>query len=123
VIEVVRRYEQESGHGAHPIGVSMQYPVPDESMVNEVLFDSPADWISPGFDEPVATEEFADTAASGRWLIDPPANDGRKAILSDTDHYSPMQSDALWAWRSFLRGHNPVLYDLGIFAGPRRGRS
>ena len=40
-------------------------------------------------------------------------------ILSDTDHYSPMQSDALWAWRSFLRGHNPVLYDLGIFAGPR----
>ena len=119
VIEVVRRYEQESGHGAHPIGMSMQYPVPDESMVNEVLFDSPADWISPGFDEPVATEEFADTAASGRWLIDPPANDGRKVILSDTDHYSPMQSDALWAWRSFLRGHNPVLYDLGIFAGPR----
>jgi hypothetical protein len=119
VIGVVRRYEQESGHGAHPIGMTMQYPVPDERKVNEVLFDSPADWISPGFDEPTAPGEFPGAAASGRWLTDPPANDGRKVILSDTDHYSPMGSDALWAWRSFLRGHNPLLYDLGIFGGPR----
>ena len=119
VIGVVRRYEQESGHGAHPIGMTMQYPVPDERKVNEVLFDSPADWISPGFDEPTAPGELPGAAASGRWLTDPPANDGRKVILSDTDHYSPMGSDALWAWRSFLRGHNPLLYDLGIFGGPR----
>jgi hypothetical protein len=28
-----------------------------------------------------------------------------------------MKSDALWAWKSFLRGHNPILYDLGIVAG------
>ena len=26
-------------------------------------------------------------------------------------------ADAAWAWKSFLRGHNPILYDLGIFAG------
>jgi hypothetical protein len=28
-----------------------------------------------------------------------------------------MKSDALWAWKSFLRGHNPILYDLEIVAG------
>jgi hypothetical protein len=28
-----------------------------------------------------------------------------------------MKSDALWAWKSFLRGHNPILYDLGIVTG------
>jgi hypothetical protein len=50
-------------------------------------------------------------------LTDPPANDGAKVIISDTDHYSPMKSDALWAWKSFLRGHNPILYDLGILSG------
>ena len=48
---------------------------------------------------------------------DPPANDGAKVIISDTDHYSPMKGEALWAWKSFLRGHNPILYDLGIISG------
>ena len=38
-------------------------------------------------------------------------------MLSDTDHYSPFESTALWAWKSFLRGHNPILYDLGIIGG------
>jgi hypothetical protein len=52
-----------------------------------------------------------------RWSTNPPANNGAKVIISDTDHYSPMKSDALWAWKSFLRGHNPILYDLGIVTG------
>ena len=56
-----------------------------------------------------------------RWLLDPPANDGRKVVLSDTDHYSPFESTALWAWKSFLRGHNPILYDLGIIGGAACG--
>ena len=38
-------------------------------------------------------------------------------MISDTDHYSPMKADPLWAWKSFLRGHNPILYDLGLFGG------
>jgi hypothetical protein len=28
-----------------------------------------------------------------------------------------MKSDTLWAWKSFVRGHNPILYDLGIVTG------
>ena len=50
-------------------------------------------------------------------LIDPPANDGSKVVLLDTDHFSPFSSTAVWVWKSFLRGHNPILYDLGILGG------
>ena len=111
VINFVKRYEEEMGYARHPVGTTMQYPVPDQSKVNDVLFDSAADWISPGFDDVQSPMQ------ESRWLTDPPANDGAKVIISDTDHYSPMRSDALWAWKSFLRGHNPILYDLGIVTG------
>ncbi len=111
VIEYVKRYEVEMRYAKHPVGMTMQYPVPDQSKVNDVLFDSPADWISPGFDDVESPMQ------TSRWLADPPANDGTKVIISDTDHYSPMKSDALWAWKTFLRGHNPILYDLGIVTG------
>ena len=35
-------------------------------------------------------------------------------MITDTDHYAPGMGDALWAWKSFLRGHNPILMDFGI---------
>ena len=38
-------------------------------------------------------------------------------IITDTDHYSPGKGDALWAWKSFLRGHHPILMDFGIIDG------
>jgi hypothetical protein len=118
VIEFVKRYEQEVGHEPHPVGMTMQYPVSDQRKVNAPLFSSQADWISPGFDEAVAaTTQHDGGPPPGRWLTDPPANDGTKVILTDTDHYSPFKSDALWAWKSFLRGHNPILYDFGIING------
>jgi hypothetical protein len=37
VIAFVKRYEQQMGHDQHPIGMTMQFPVPDQSRVNEVL--------------------------------------------------------------------------------------
>ena len=111
VIDLVKSYEAQMGYARHPVGMTMQYPVPDQGKVNDVLFESPADWISPGFDDVQSPME------GSRWLTDPPASGGAKVIISDTDHYSPMSSDALWAWKSFLRGHNPILYDLGIVTG------
>ncbi len=104
VIELVRRYALQMGYDTHPVGMTMQYPVPDQSRVNDPLFEGPADWISPGFDD-----QFP-----GRWYTNPPANDGRKVVITDTDHYAPGMGDALWAWKSFLRGHNPILMDFGI---------
>ena len=92
--------------------MTFQYPVEDQRQANDPLWNSPADWISPGFDE-------GTIPANSRWRLDPPVNEGKKVIISDTDHYSPMDCDALWAWRSFLRGHNPILYDLGIIMGAK----
>jgi hypothetical protein len=110
VIELVKEYEREAGRTPHPIGMTFQYPVADQGAANDPLWASPADWISPGFDD-------GPFPSDSRWRHDPPPADGRKVVISDTDHYSPMDADAVWAWKAFLRGHNPILYDLGIVGG------
>jgi hypothetical protein len=118
VIDALKRYEEERGYAPHPVGMSMQFPVPDQTKVNDPLFASPADWISPGFDDPPdPNADFSGGPPPGRWVLDPPPADGRKVIISDTDHYSPMKAEPVWAWKSFVRGHNPILYDLGIIFG------
>jgi len=126
VIDRVKRYEQERGYNQHPIGMTMQFPVADQTKVNAPLFQSKADWISPGYDDAIFKDgppPMAPGSRPSQWFDNPPANDGAKVVLSDTDHYSPMQSDALWAWKSFMRGHNPLLYDLGIIKGVKPSSS
>ena len=113
VIDFVKTYEEQKGYQTHPVGMTMQYPVPDQGKVNEPLFNGPADWVSPGG----GASPTEDQTPALDWLETPPANDGRKVVLTDTDHYAPGKGDALWAWKSFLRGHNPILYDLGIVGG------
>ena len=58
------------------------------------LLNSHADWISPG-------------GAAFQW--EPQANDGKKVIISDTDHLWGEGGDRAWVWKSFTRGLN-VLY-------------
>jgi hypothetical protein len=106
VMDVVRQYEQQRGYDTHPIGMTMQFPVPDQRKVNDPLLRGPADWISPGFDDELFT--------GSRWYVDPPASDGTKVVITDTDHYAPGAGDALWAWKCFLRGQHPILMDFGI---------
>jgi hypothetical protein len=107
VIDTVRRYERRNGYDSHPIGMTMQYPVADQRRINDPLFHGPADWISPGPDD----QQFN---GRGRWYTHPPANDGTKVVLSDTDHYAAGHGEPLWAWKTFLRGHQPILMDYGI---------
>src|SRR5215216_211738 len=115
VIDFVKRCERERGYDAHPIGMTMQFPVPDQTKANDPLFNSAADWISPGFDEPI--EITPQGPAPGRWYTNPPANDGAKVVIADTDHFAPGGGDALWAWKSFLRGQHPILMDFGLIGG------
>jgi hypothetical protein len=120
VIDVVKQYETDRGYDPHPIGMTMQFPVRDQTRVNEPLHQSRADWISPGFDDERYANgghPMAPGAEPSRWYVDPPAADGRKVVISDTDHYAPGQGNALWAWKSFLRGHHPILMDFGLIAG------
>jgi hypothetical protein len=117
VIDVVKRYEEERGYETHPIGMTMQFPVADQTKVNDVLLDSAADWISPGYDDEIFAgggHPMAPNSPPSRWFADPPPGDGAKVVITDTDHYAPGKGDALWAWKSFLRGHHPILMDFGI---------
>ena len=119
VIEVVKQYEREQGYDPHPIGMTMQFPVTDQTRVNDPLFNSKAEWISPGYDDEIFAQgghPMAPGSPPTRWLDNPPPNEGQKIVITDTDHYSST-ADALWAWKSFLRGHHPILMDYGIIAG------
>ena len=120
VIDVVKQYEKQMGYDRHPMGITMQFPVAEQTRVNEPLFKSQAEWISPGYDDEIFAEgrhPMEPDSPPSHWYADPPANDGRKIVISDTDHYAPGQGDALWAWKSFLRGHHPILMDFGIIGG------
>ena len=117
VIDVLKNYEREKRYVAHPIGITMQFPVADQTKVNDPLYLSRADWISPGYDDEIfrgGGHPMAPGSPPSRWYDSPPAADGKKVVISDTDHYAPGKGDALWAWKSFLRGHHPILMDFGI---------
>jgi hypothetical protein len=102
VVAYVKQVEAERGYVSHPVGMTFQYP---DASANANLFDGPADWVSPGFTRAVADDP---------WYLDPPPNDGRKVVISDTDHYAAGRADPVWAWKTFLRGHHPILMDYGI---------
>ena len=102
VIEYIHQYEKRKPK-QHPVGMTFQYKAGD----NRTLFDSPADWISPNHE--------------GGYRDDPPAADGRKVILSDTDHLWGIGGNQAWVWKSFLRGLNPIFMDPydGVVLGNR----
>jgi hypothetical protein len=92
--ELVRYVKALQRARGEPRPVGMTYPHPGSN--NAQLFASPADWISPW---------------SPAYISDPPAGDGRKVILSDTDHHCGVCGDDGWPWRTFMRGLNPIYMD------------
>jgi hypothetical protein len=92
IIDFIHNYER-SKPKQHPVGMTFQY----KGGSNRTLFESPADWISPN--------------PEGGYRDDPPAADGKKVILTDTDHLWGIGGNAAWVWKSFLRGLNPLFMD------------
>ena len=79
----------------HPVGITAPGFYPS----NEELINSNADWVSP---------------MSGRDCIykyNPPAADGRKVIITDTDHLWGHGVEIQWIWKSVTRGMNPIFMD------------
>ena len=97
MIEFIKSYESGKPK-QHPVGMSYQYL----GGSNSTLFDSPADWISPNPDSRTGGFNYRDN---------PPPGDGRKVVLSDTDHLWGNGGDRRWVWKSFLRGLNPLYMD------------
>lgn len=95
MIDYVHRLEAEMPK-QHLVGMTFQWP----DGRNEDLFDGPADWISVG-----------PGGATGDYKTDPPAADGKKVIVSDTDHLWGIGGDAAWVLKSFFRGLHPIFMD------------
>ena len=102
IIRYVHDYERRKPK-QHPVGMTFQY----RAGSNRTLFDSPADWISPNHE--------------GGYRENPPAADGSKVIISDTDHLWGIGGNRAWVWKSFLRGLNPIFMDPydGVVLGDR----
>ena len=77
----------------HPVGMTGIYPTGRHIDLEQ----SPADWISPNINAGYET--------------DPPAANGKKVIISDTDHLFGLGGDRAWVWKSFTRGVNPIFMD------------
>jgi hypothetical protein len=92
MVKLVKEYERTKTL-QHPVGMTFQY----QGGKNQTLMESPADWISPN--------------PEGGYQDDPPAADGKKVILSDTDHLWGVGGDSAWVWKSFLRELNPIYMD------------
>jgi hypothetical protein len=103
VVRTIRQHEAAKPN-RHPIGITGHGAERVESMLA-----SPADWISPG-------------RADG-YAENPPAWDGRKVSLLDTDHIWGVGGNVGWVWKSFLRGHHPLFMDPydGSVLGEDRG--
>jgi len=76
-----------------PIGMTACFP----GNRNRDLFESPADWISPG--------------NKRGWRRSTPPADGAKVVLVDTDHLWGIGGGRDWVWKTFLRGHHPIYMD------------
>ena len=93
MIRFIKAYEATKPK-QHPVGMTANWPGTDD-----VLFESPADWISPAAKLPLG--------------------DGRKVILNDTDHsyfWTGLKQDGpaaqrAWVWENFTRGNQCLFMD------------
>ena len=92
MIEYIHAYEQTKPK-QHPVGMTFQY----KGGSNKMLFESPADWISPNNE--------------GGYRDNPPADTRGKVVISDTDHLWGIGGNTAWAWKTFMRGLNPIFMD------------
>jgi hypothetical protein len=96
VIDFIHRYEAGKPK-QHPVGMTFMY----SGGTNQMLIDSPADWISPN---PGGPKEGYKDNPSARYV--------GKVIVNDTDHlWGHQGGDGVWVWRSFLRGHNVLFME------------
>lgn len=96
-IRFIHEYERTRPK-QHPVGMTFQFCREAKLRgTNKLLFDSPAEWISPN--------------PQGGYRDNPPAAVGSKVILTDTDHLWGIGGNVRWVWKSFCRGLNPLFMD------------
>jgi hypothetical protein len=93
LIREIKRYERAKPK-QHPVGMTFQW----EPGSNAALYASGAHWVAP--------------SGGAYWLHRPPRSDGRKVVVSDTDHHcGHCVAGADFVWKNVLQGHNPIYMD------------
>lgn len=103
IVSLIREYEATKPQ-QHPVWVTVPWPRGQDRM-NGRLLAGKADAISPGSDEDQSRLPRDD------YRSDPPASDGTKVVLPDTDHLWGMGGSLEWVWKCFTRGLNPIFMD------------
>ena len=103
MVNYVKSYEA-SKPKQHPVGMSALAECQAGTM--KALLASPADWVAP-------CNDYTGTGHVPTYSYDsnPPATQGEKVIVSDTDHFFGVGGDHTWVWKTFTRGLNPVYMD------------
>lgn len=96
MINYIKEYQKQKPK-QHLVGMTFQWP--DGRNEDLVADECPADWISFG------------PGPNNIYRNDPPAADGRKVSILDTDHLWGIGGNRAWVWKSFTRGHNPIFMD------------
>jgi len=104
MIQLIKKYEATKPK-QHPVGMTSVFSIVAGTWAtdNKALWDSSADWISPGLDA---------------YKDNPPAADGKKVIIADVDHIWPAKPHRAWIWKCFLRGIHPILMDYYTYGKP-----
>jgi hypothetical protein len=89
MVDLIKSYEATKPK-QHPVGLTVPWP----NGQNFALLVSNADWVSLNGD-----------------INNPPAANGTKVIIADTDHLCGICGDRQWVWKSFTRGENPIFMD------------
>jgi hypothetical protein len=86
----------------HPVLMSFTWDgLPGEGTDRD-LFESPAEAVAPVGDAGRRARTYRDA---------PPAANGTKVVIPDTDHLWGIGGDVAWVWKCFTRGLNPIFMD------------
>jgi hypothetical protein len=97
MIDVIHAYEATKPQ-QHPVLFSAPWATYDWRT-------SPAAAYAPGWDGATGNGAFVP------YRDDPPATDGHKVIINDTDHLWGIGGTSQWVWKSFTRGLHPIYMD------------
>ncbi len=86
----------------HPVGMTGYNSIPHDDLLR-----SSADWISP-------------SNSGGDYRENPPPADGKKVVLTDTDHLWGEGGNPGWVWKSFTRGLHPIWTAKAVAGGAKQ---
>ncbi len=97
MLDYAQQYDASKGLD-HLVGMTASYPDGNLADINTQLYASKADWVSPN-------------GWQNGYTNNPPAANGSKVSIVDSDHVFGVGGGVDWVWQQFTRGHNVMSMD------------